>query len=255
MNVPGWNPASGRAGLSLTVLLSLALVGCGGETEQAQSADAPAAAQTPPAAPNPEQDLFDLRELGVDEGSVMTSAIGVIDFSDFGCIYCANFHVTDYPALYDEFVVTGDVLWKYVPISIGNFPNGDLAGISGICADILNRAEGFAQMRDHLFEQRDEWLQAPAAEAPALFISYARTLGLDEAAFTACLEGDQASGRLERNNEMARQVGVTATPTFIVQGSPVRGAPPLADFQNALRNLVAQSRGQAAPEGENAPGA
>lgn len=235
--------------------LLLVFSGCGGESGQAQSADLPASS---PARSGPagSQEVFDLRGIGIDEGSVMTSAIGVVDFSDFGCIYCANFHNADYPSLHEEFVTTGDILWKYVPISIGGFPNGELAGMTGICADELERGEGFARMRDHLFVQREAWLTTPPSEAKALFVSYADELGFDVEAFAACLDGEAARGRLERNNDIARQVGVTATPTFIIQGTPVRGAPPLADFRNALRRLLAQARGEPPPpEDPSAAGA
>ncbi len=229
--------------VSLLLLLSALAVACGEEGGQAQSADPPAAdnAQADP------QDVFDLSQIGVNEGSLMTAAIGIVDFSDFGCIYCANFHNDDYPELHEEFVASGEVLWKYVPISIGGFPNGDMAGVTGICADEVGRSVGFADMRDHLFVQRDEWMAASPNEARDLFISYAGTVGLSLDAFTVCFEGDSAAERLARNNQVAREVGVTATPTFIVQGTPVRGAPPLTDFQNALRELIAQSRGQSLP--------
>lgn len=247
-------------GRTWPVLCSVLLLpGCGGESGEAQSAPAARAASSlPPPGTESPQDVFDLRQIGVNEGSVMTAAIGVVDFSDFGCIYCANFHNADYPALHDEFVTSGDVLWKYVPISIGGFPNGDLAGLTGICADEIGRTEGFARMRDHLFVQREEWLASPPDGAREVFVSYAEELGFDPDAFTACLDGEAASARLTRNNNVAHQVGVTATPTFIVQGSPVRGAPPLADFQNVLRRLVAESRGDPLPTGDPAgagPGA
>ena len=234
---------------TLTVLCSVFLIaGCGGESGEAQSSELPASSPAQPGTAE-SQDVYDLRQIGINEGSVMTAAIGVVDFSDFGCIFCANFHSADYPTLHEEFVIPGEILWKYVPISIGGFPNGDLAGLTGICADELGRTEGFARMRDHLFVQREEWLTSPPSEARDVFISYADQLALDVEAFTACLDGEAASARLARNNDIARQVGVTATPTFIVQGSPVRGAPPLADFQNVLRRLVAQSRGDPlAPE-------
>jgi protein-disulfide isomerase len=230
----------------IALFATLVVLGCGGESGQAQSSDPPVtssdAIQDAPY--DNSQEMFDLSELGIDEGSLMTFAIGVVDFSDFGCIFCATFHVSDYPVLYDEFVSSGDILWKYVPISIGGFPNGDLAGVTGICADELGRAEAFARMRDHLFENRDEWLGATPSDAPGIFLSYAESLGLDLAAFRACFEGAAAADRLDRNNQMAQQVGVTATPTFIVQGTPVRGAPPLADFQQALRRLIDQVRSE-----------
>jgi protein-disulfide isomerase len=224
--------------------------GCSGEGGQAQGAGQPTEGSGAPAAAPaeaPAQDLLDVTRYGVDEGSVMTAVIAVVDFSDFGCIYCANFHLTDYPVLHEEFVAAGDVLWKYIPITIGNFPNADLAGLTGICTNEIGPAGSFARIRDHLFVERGAWLNATPSEARALFVQYAGTLGLDPTAFEACVDGEGAAAELESNNELARRVGVTGTPYFLVQGSPVRGAPPLADFQEVLRRIVAEARGAAAP--------
>lgn len=250
-------PISVRSGLLL--LLSLAMVACSRAGDEAQGAEAAsppddsgaAASQQNSAAAaetSDQQDVFDLRDLGMDEGSVMTAVLAVADFSDFGCIHCANFHVNDYPKIYDEFIATGDVLWKYIPISVGGFPNGDLAGVTGICASDLGPAGTFSKIREALFSRRDEWLTATPSQARELFVSYATDAGVDRDAFEACIDGDSAKERLEHNNDTARKIGVTATPTFIVGGSPVVGAPPLAEFQRVLRQVVSQAR-QAAPDG------
>jgi protein-disulfide isomerase len=227
--------------------MALLPAGCSGENGQAEGASSAPAEASGVAEEAPGQDLLDLTQYGVDEGSVMTAVIAVVDFSDFGCIYCANFHLTDYPVLHEEFVAGGDVLWKYIPITIGNFPNGDLAGLTGICTNDIGPAGAFARMRDLLFVEREAWLNAAPAEARAFFVQYAGSLGLDAAAFEACLDGEAATAELARNNELARTVGVTGTPYFLVQGSPVRGAPPLANFQEVLRRIVAEARGAAGP--------
>jgi protein-disulfide isomerase len=248
-------PISDRVASLLAAFAVFLVTGCTREDGQAQGAaqatESPgAAAETAPAG-EPAQDLLDLSQYGVDEGSIMTAVIAVVDFSDFGCIYCANFHLTDYPVLHEEFVAGGDVIWKYVPITIGNFPNGDLAGLTGICTNQLGPAGSFARMRDHLFVEREAWLNATPADARALFVQYAGAIGLAPAAFEACVDGEAASAELERNNELAQQVGVTGTPYFLVQGSPVRGAPPLANFQEVMRSIVAEARaaGPAQPGG------
>ena len=244
-------PTSERVASLLAAFAVFLVAGCSGEDGQAQGAaettEAPGTAAEAGPAEAPAQDLLDLTQYGVDEGSVMTAVIAVVDFSDFGCIYCANFHLTDYPVLHEEFVAGGDVLWKYVPITIGNFPNGDLAGLTGICTNQLGPAGSFARMRDHLFVEREAWLNAAPSEARALFVSYAATIGLDPAAFEACVDGEGATAELEQNNDLARRVGVTGTPYFLVQGSPVRGAPPLANFQEVMRGIVAEARGAAGP--------
>lgn len=233
-----WSLRVARAVLPLAVVAACSPAG---EAAEADGAPAEATAQSEEAQ-TPPQDVLDLSQLGMDEGSRMTAVIAVVDFSDFGCVHCATFHANDYPALYEEFVEGGDVLWKYVPITLGGFPNGDLAGVSGLCVTDLGPARSFGGMRDRLFEERETWLAATPADARELFIGYAAEFGIERSAFEACLDSDSAQDRLENNNEMARRVGVSATPYFLVQGSPVRGAPPLADFQRVLRQLVSDAR-------------
>jgi protein-disulfide isomerase len=242
---------SARSGL--LVLFSLAAVSCGRASDEAQGAEAADQPGTPAASEaSDQQDVFDLRDMGMDEGSVMTAVLAVADFSDFGCIHCADFHVNDYPAIYDEFIQPGDVLWKYIPISVGGFPNGDMAALTGICASDLGSAGAFSEIREALFSRRNDWLTATPSQARELFVSYAGELGIDADAFEACIDGDSAAEVLEHNNDTARKIGVTATPTFIVGGSPVVGAPPLSEFQRVLRQLVTQAReAQAGQSGQN----
>lgn len=234
---------SRRSGTTLafgSLALVLGLVGaCGSEGGNAAQAAGDALASQ-------EAQVVDLAALGYNEGSEESALFGVVEFADFGCIHCYEFHQGSFPALRDEFVASGEVLWKYVPITIGGFPNGRLAGISGVCGAMLGQ---FEAMRDKLFESREEWLATERGEA--LFIDYARAVGLDGNAFAACLAGEEAARTIDTNDQMARTIGVTGTPTFIVRGIPVRGAPLLPEFQNALRQLVGEIRaeisGTAAP--------
>jgi protein-disulfide isomerase len=231
-------------------LVTLATAGCGGAGgEAAPAPDAPdeeASTQSP--APPASQDV-DLGRLGFNEGDMDRAAVRVVEFSDFGCIFCARFHMDDYPELHDEFIVSGDVVWKYVPITIGGFPNGEEAAIAGECAGAQDR---FAPMRDLLFQRRDEWM-AETEGVAELFRRYASDTGLDLEAWDACLAGDEAVERLAESNRVAVTIGVRGTPTFLVQGVPVQGAPPLESFQSALRDMIAEARAGAGPRRESAP--
>jgi protein-disulfide isomerase len=218
-------------GTTFLTILTLALLpacdGSGGEAQQPP--------QDPPAAQ--EGETFDLALLGFNEGNMEESVVWVVEFSDFGCIYCARFHTETYPELYREFVTAGEVAWKYVPVTIAGFPNADVAAQAGICAGLQ---DNFAPLRDRLFEEREAWMSAE--NAGPLMQGYARDVGLDEGSFIQCLTGTEAREKLEEANRVARQIGVSGTPTFIVHGFPVQGAPPLDAFQEVLRDLVAQGR-------------
>jgi protein-disulfide isomerase len=185
-----------------------------------------------------ERQVHDLVRLGHIEGDDDAAVVAVIEFSDFGCVHCARFHLESYPALHEEFIAAGDVAWKYIPISIGGFPNGDVAAVAGECAA---QQDLFAPLRDRLFETREEWMTS--GDAAGLIIQHAADLGLDQGEFESCLaEDEEARQRIEDGNRVARELGVRGTPTFIVQGHPVQGAPPLDSFQQVLRELVAEAR-------------
>jgi hypothetical protein len=51
----------------------------------------------------------------------------VVEFSDFGCPYCARFALESLPVIEEEYIRTGQVRWQYVPFTMGIFPNGEEA--------------------------------------------------------------------------------------------------------------------------------
>lgn len=225
--------------VSFLALAALVLAGCGetgGEAAPAPPAAAPSSEPAPGTVPNL-QDV-DLAHLGFNEGDLDGAVIRVVEFSDFGCIHCARFHMNDYHQLHEEFIAEGDVVWKYVPITIGGFPNGENAALAGECAGAQDR---FAPMRDLLFEEREVWM-AETEDPEGRFRSYAEEVGLDVGAFDVCMQGGEAEDRLAESNRIAVSLGVRGTPTFIVQGFPVQGAPPLDAFQEALREMIAEAR-------------
>ncbi len=229
-----------------TSIVLLSLAGCGDDTvpgandsaSQEPSSEVQAAPEAAPADTGQAQERFDLSLMGFDDGDTEEAVVHVIEFSDFGCVHCANFHMDSYPALYEEFIAAGDVAWKYIPISLAGFPNSREAAIAGECA---GQQGDFPAMRSRLFELRETWMESDDPEE--LFVAEAREAGLDVDAFQVCLnESEAARERVDEGTRVARAVGVTGTPTFVVQGHPVQGAPPLDAFQEVLRDLVAEAR-------------
>ena len=234
----------------LTVLfVATGVAACGdgtGEAAQAPADATPAAqdapAQTPgaPQTPGAGEDLLDISTIGFDQGNLETAVVQVVEFSDFGCVHCANFHMNSYPELYEEFVAGGDVVWKYIPVSIAGFPNAMEAAVSAECAA---EQDAFYPMRSWLYQNREGWMGAD--DPHGMLQSAAAEIVDDAAAFQACMnEGGRALERVQEGTQLALDVGVRGTPTFVVQGFPVQGAPPLDQFREALRSLVAEARAQ-----------
>lgn len=162
-----------------------------------------------------------------------SAPVTVIEFSDFGCPYCAQFALDTYPELHTEFVLSGSVRWIFVPFVIGRFVNGEGAALAGECAGEQGR---FWQMHDRLFEHQGEWRrEGPPDE---LFLQLAESVGLDVPRFEQCYRENPHAERIERHNQLARQAQVRGTPSFLVNGRQVEGALPQDQFRSLLDYAV-----------------
>jgi protein-disulfide isomerase len=214
-----------RSGALLLPLFGV-LLACGGDAPPQAAPEAALQGTAPASAAAPATDES-AEGLGYTQGSP-DAPVTVVEFSDFGCPYCAQFAMEVHPALHREFVETGQVRWRFVPFVLGIFPNGDAAARAGECAGDQDR---FWPMHDLLYQRQREW----KSDAPAeLFVEYARAAGLDTERFRACLGSERTAERIERNNRAAERAGVRATPSFVVNGRPVEGALPLEHFRMLL---------------------
>jgi protein-disulfide isomerase len=221
----------------LLLLVAASALGCGGEQAGAAS-DQEAGHQ-----------LVDVTHLGFNEGDVDGAFVRVIEFSDFGCAYCREFHVETYPSLRDEFVETGDVVWKYVPFVTGLFPHSERASLIAECAGEQGR---FAAIRDVFFHRQPEWVRAEEVEPH--FDRYIDEAGLDRELLSACLERDRPRERLAASLASAQQLGVRGTPTFFVDGYPLSGAVPLEIFREILTEQLSYREHDEGPGGGNGGG-
>ena len=225
----------------LAALLTLAAA-CGVSDSPASKAgaDAPpraAAAASVPRRPesSPRRVMvgdLDLTGVGYDKGSP-TATVVMVDFSDFGCGYCARHALETLPELHREFIATGKVFYKYVPFVIGMFPNGDKAARTAECAAEQGR---FWAMHDRLYEIQRSW--KTGADPRELFRAEAATLGLAAPRWAGCYDEARTDERTRRASAYAERLGVRATPTFFLNGRKIEGALPLEVFREVLVQAI-----------------
>lgn len=189
-----------------------------------------------PAAGSADQRTIDVAELGYAHGDP-DAPVHVIEFSDFGCPHCATFAEESYPVLHDEFVESGQVYWQYIPFVIGTFPNGDDAARAAECAGEQG-PDSFWAMHDRIFENQDAWKATTRPDT--LFEELARESGIDVETLASCIDEGRQDERLWANNYVASQLGIRGTPSFLINGMPVQGAPPLDQFREFLHEIQPQ---------------
>ena len=69
---------------------------------------------------------------------------------------------------------------------------------------------------------------------------FAGQLGLDEEAFGQCLDSGKYTDIVKSEIQMAQQLSVQSTPTFVINGTPVVGAQPFEAFQQVIDAALAK---------------
>lgn len=182
---------------------------------------------------------LDLKDVGHAIGDP-DAPVSVVEFSDYGCSYCQRFSQEIFPHLYGEYVERGAVRWIHVPFILGKFPNAEEATATGICMAEQGQAE-FWKVHMALFRRQREWRSA-GSDPLSLFRRYVADAGGDEAAFEACYRSERPGGVVARAEELAMAAGVSATPTFFINGELFQGAVPVEEFRRALDAALAETR-------------
>ncbi|GIV95917.1 MAG: hypothetical protein KatS3mg057_0574 [Herpetosiphonaceae bacterium] len=92
-------------------------------------------------------------------------------------------------------------------------------------------------MHDRLFETHGvEWGGVPKRDR-AVMIEFAGYLGLDIAVFEKCLDDPGVAEAVRRQTNEAFAVGITSTPSFLINGRLLVGAHPFETFQQAIEMI------------------
>jgi protein-disulfide isomerase len=172
---------------------------------------------------------MDLKAVGHTLGDE-DAPVTVVEFSDYGCAYCRRFTEETFPYLYSEFIQDGRVRWVHVPFVLGKFPHSEEAVLAAACAGEQG-SNVFWATHMALFRNQPQWRQG---DPEPMFRRYVEDAGGDPAAFDACYTEGRPAASLDRAAQIAAAAGVSATPTFFVNGRRVQGAAPLEEFRRAL---------------------
>jgi protein-disulfide isomerase len=163
------------------------------------------------------------------------SKVTIIEYSDFQCPFCADFATQTYPKLYDKYIKTNLVKWVFKPILLPNHAQSPKALESAECAGDQGK---YWEMHDMLFARQIQW--AEKGGAVEIFKGYAKTLGLDEAAFGLCLDGGKYRLVGNLNGADAQKAAISGTPTFFINSRVLGGNYPFEQFVTVIDEELAK---------------
>ena len=151
--------------------------------------------------------------------------VTIVEFSDFQCPYCQKSVgvLKELRRLYGE-----KIRMVYRDYPGPNHPYAPQAAEAAQCAEEQGK---YWEYHDILFDR-----QTPGKgwDFPAL----AKELGLQPDTYATCLSTGRYREEVAKDLQDGFTLGITSTPTFFINGRPLVGAKPLAEFQAVIDRLL-----------------
>ena len=150
--------------------------------------------------------------------------VTIIEFGDYQCTYCEVFFTQSLPQIGKKYIDTGKVKFVYrdFPLSFHQY-----AQKSAEAAECANEQGKFWNYHDKLF-QNQATLETDSLKR------FAQELGLDTARFNSCLDSGKMTTEVQKDVSDGTSYGVSGTPAFFVNGTPLSGAQPFEEFEKII---------------------
>ena len=141
--------------------------------------------------------------------------VQVDEYASASCTHCAHFNNETFPAFKKKYIDTGRVHYTLHEFLT---PPENVAAAGFLVARCAGPDKYF-QVLDDFFHRQAEMYEKRDLKTPLM--AAGQLGGLDEAAVTACLQDKPQIEALQTRIKAAMDTGVTATPTFFVNGEKV----------------------------------
>ena len=155
--------------------------------------------------------------------------VTIVEWSDFQCPYCSRAAplVEQIRQTYPK-----DVRFVFRHYPLPMHPDAPMAARAGVAAQAQGK---FWQMHDWMYAHQRELDRASLEKAAA-------SLGMDVAKFKAALDSPATEARVQADMQAAQGVGVSATPTFFMNGREhVGGWPSIESVKAEIDKEIARA--------------
>jgi protein-disulfide isomerase len=135
-----------------------------------------------------------------------TAKVLVVEFTDFQCPFCKKYGLNTFPQVREQLIEKGKV--QYV---VRDFPLGfhDKAKLASLAANCAGKQNAYWDMKQRLLGGQEN-LDKP------FYVEQSQALKLNQEKFTACMDSKDMLAAIDKDVAYANEVGVQATPTFLV---------------------------------------
>jgi protein-disulfide isomerase len=159
--------------------------------------------------------------------------VTIVEFSDFQCPYCKGIQpvIQQLRERYPE-----QVNWRFKDLPLTAIhPGAQSAAEAARCAGEQGK---FWEYRDALFKADQVTLD--------MHKGVAESLGLDGEPFMRCMASGKYREAVETDGQEAEALGISGTPTFVINGIVLAGAQPLEEFTRVIESELSRKASRSA---------
>lgn len=160
--------------------------------------------------------------------------VTVIEYVSLNCASCNSFQNEALPKLKKGYIDKGKVR-----LIVREFPEDDASTTAALALRCVGVKDYFKAM-DKLVSHQKQW-GGPEAKKDALY-NLVKFAGLKRDKFDACLADQSTSQDLASAKARAQGFGVTAAPTFFVNGKKIMGAVSSEEMQGFVEGALAETQ-------------
>lgn len=142
--------------------------------------------------------------------------VTIIEYADYQCPGCST-AAPKAKELTEAYKDNVRLIFRNFPIA-SSHPNARAAAATSEAAGLQNK---YWEMNELIFQNQDSWKNANAKDRDDIFRSYAEQLELNLDQFKADIASEKVKAKIDFDMAIGRKHGVTATPTFYINGEAV----------------------------------
>jgi protein-disulfide isomerase len=164
--------------------------------------------------------------------------VTIVEFSDFQCPFCRSFYEDTYIQLKKDYIDTGKVKISYRHLPLDFHPSAQITAEAAECA---NEQGKFWEFHDLVYEKQAEQGTGTIQYTKDDLKTWVADLGVDTGAFSECVDSGKYTQAVKDDSSYAQSVGVSATPSFFVNGQKLEGAQPYNVFKTLIDQELEKS--------------
>ena len=162
--------------------------------------------------------------------------VTLVEFSDFQCPFCSKGYSTVETQVLKDYGDKVKFYYKNYPLPF--HPWATPGAIAAECAK-QQKPEAFWALYKGLFEQQKDITAENLKEKCAAILAPEK---IDMAKFNDCFDNKKTADKVKADAAEGASVGVTGTPSFVINGRLIVGAQPFDAFKNIIDDELASAK-------------